>query len=168
MTEENLPKGYEPSLKKEQKLPSKKRWSEMVEEMIAITPDTDPTEAFRTIAQIKMSQNPHIPSERRQRYKTVEALRQKQLQLQGLNSDEWAYYTSAQPNEFRAHNTKAPFTELDMERWSSRLPKGLELFVIQGEITPGSEYTEEINPIKRIDHFWEIYVRIKPIELSEG
>lgn len=167
MPEKSSPEHYtKPS--KERRLPSKKRWMEMVREYMEISATITPDEAFKRVKQIKYSSNPHLSVERREREKIAEMLRSERLRRQGFDPEKWALYTKVQPEEFRAGNTSAEFTEADMAKWSAKFPKGIELFVTQGAISSGSEYVKEENPFKEIHHFWEVYVRVKPENILEA
>ena len=53
-------------------------------------------------------------------------------------------------------------------KWSTKFPKGIELFVIQGGISSGSEFVSQKNPFDSVFHTWEMYVRVKPEKIIEA
>ena len=165
MIEEDLPEIYKPPPKKEKPLFTGKAWKKIADDVIAITPQTDPLDAFRQIRQRDSSRNPHISQEERNRERVTNAIREERLRREGLNPDEWAYYVGTQPIGYGSRG-KPPIGEVDMERWSSGLPQGLELYIVQGAVSSGSEFHEANYDL--MDHNWEVYVRVRPNELGEG
>ncbi len=169
MTEENSMENFHPTTKeRKEKLPSKKRWMEMARQYQEINPQTQPGETMRRIRDIQDFKNPNKNTEEREKAVIVNNLRKKRLEQLGLNPDEWAYFYSTQPEGFGSQNMQAPLTEQDMAKISARLPEGIELFVIQGGISSGSEFVKEENPYQIMNHWWEIYVREKPYSILEA
>ena len=167
MSEEDLPIPHEEKLKpaRKEKLLSKKRWLETVQEWLKLNPESDPAEVLRLTKAIQQYNNPNKTPEEREKARVVETLRQERLRQQGLDPTEWAYHHSTQPQNFGASGEKsmdAPFTEDDMADTASRLPRDIDFFVMLVGISSGSEFIKEENPFKVMNHWWEIYVRVKP------
>lgn len=162
MAEEDLPDLHRSSVKKE-RLVTKKRWDKMTAEYMELLKngsEMNPKEAFRIIKQMDMAVNPYISEERRNRARVVRTLEKEILRREGLNPEEWIYFTSVQPQA----GWDTPFTDEDMKRIAKQLPSGLELFVIPGQVSPGSNHLKA--NYTTIDHFWSVFVRLKPHEIS--
>ena len=158
MVEESLPEHYrKPS--KERKVPTKKRWMEMVKEYLEINATMTPEEVLKRVKQIASSQNPNKSVEERKREKMAEELRQKRLLEEGLNPSDWAHFGAREPKA--GWNT--PFTEEDMQIAHKRFPEGIELHVSQGAIMPASDPDRTRGrEFYDIQHLWDIFIRIKP------
>lgn len=165
MTEENTPELFqsvskEKTKEKKRKIPSKKKWLEMVGEFIEINPQMPPGEVIRRTKLVTEGQNPNKSEEERQREDVANALRKERLRREGYDPSEWTYSgTAMQPKA--GWNT--PFTEEDMRIAHARFPDEIELVVSQGHIAPASE------PDRRggkefydVNHFWDMFIRIKP------
>lgn len=164
--QENLPDISKPEQKKSKKRPlrTKKRWMEMGQRILNGLANLTPEEAIQTLQYLDQRFNPHITEAERVDADTVYALRSERLRRMGVNPDEWTLFSYTQPAALTANNMDAQFTEEDMKRWSKQLPEGMELFVIQGEISPtsGPDRRNGREPFVTIPHFWEIYTKIKP------
>lgn len=148
---------------KKRKLRTRKAWMENAEKLKDLT-KLSPQEVIGVLKFLDGRANPFISEERRINEDITHALRDEKLRRMGLNPEDWTYFTSSQPTELKAGSIDVPFTEEDMARWNQRLPEGMELFVMQGEISPTSDIDRSRGrePFISIPHFWEIYTRIKP------
>lgn len=149
---------------KKRPLRTKKGWLEMGKRIMKGLANLTPEEALETMQYLDQRFNPNITEEERMNASTVFALRAERLRRMGINPEEWTYFTSSQPEKFRAGHTDEPFAETDMAHWNQQLPEGMELFVVQGEISSTSEPDRRNGreTFVTIPHFWEIYIRIKP------
>lgn len=162
MTEGELPDLHRIRERRE-KLVSKKRWDEITAEYVELLkegPAMSPEEAFRRIKQVDMTINPYVSREKRDRYRVVRALEEEILKREGLDPKEWVKFTDTQPKA----GWDTPFTDEDMERIGERLPEGLELFVLPGSVSSGSEHLPA--NYSTMEHFWSVFVRLKPPETS--
>ncbi len=175
MSEEDSPIPYtetpKPAKKeKKEKLPTKKAWIETVQKWLKLNPESDPAEVLRLTRAVQQYNNPNKNPEQRERARVVEALRQERLRKQGLDPTEWAYHSPTQPSNFGSEQNgkrmDAPFTEEDLTSTAARFPKDIDFFVMQGGISSGSEFIKEKNPFSVMDHWWEIYVRVKPQQIE--
>lgn len=154
----------EQSRSKKRPMRTKKRWMEMGQRILKGLANLTPEEALETIQYLDQRFNPNLSEAERVDADTVHALRAERLRRMGINPDEWTLLSYTQPSALTSKNLDAQFTESDMERWSKMLPHGMELFVIQGEVSSTSEIDRSRGqePFITIPHCWEIYTRIKP------
>lgn len=165
MTEANeeIPNEIQLYSEKKKKLLAKKEWTELTRKLLHIQ-DLSAHELVELYRTLRSNENPFFSQERRHKEYIVQQLRNERLARHGKNPDEWVFSSNVQPENYSSGN-KEGFTEEDMAKWQKIFPEGLEFFVIQGQILPGSEYKPD-EPFSIKDQVWEIYIKEKPKELE--
>jgi hypothetical protein len=139
--------------------PQTREWSthyqnlQLVNSFYDINPQMSPDEVFSLVNEYRK----YIDSNKDESQRDEEAkLRNARLLEYGISPDNCILFTTVQPMAANIRHPNVPLTDVDMEKWIKKVPEGLRLFAIQGEINvlplemKGKYYDSQ--------SFWEIYM----------
>lgn len=138
------------------KRPTRDQNIQLVNNFYSINPKMSPEEVFSLTTKYRQYMNSHKNAHQRNE---ETKLRNARLLERGISPQNCILFEIVQPLEVNRQNPVAPFTELDMEMWAKKVPEGIKLFAIQGEIT--TQLPEMMGKYYNNQNFWEIYM-LKP------
>ncbi len=136
---------------------SNRELAKLTQDFFGLNPSMTPQEAYDITKKYRDARNslkdPKI-------YESDTILRNLRLFEYGIDPTKCVLYETVQPKEVSLRKPDVPLQEEELAYWASKLPKGLELFALQGEISSLSP-EEVINTKGKFynkNAWWEIYL----------